>query len=358
MNLTETEIYKARDFSFYCSNSEENFIRKIIDRGEKTSNINGFDLRKKFDYYLKPLSSAVSSGNYGIVKFLLKLGANPNVYDQGNFTNINTKKIYPLWIALRNDDTKIIKILIKFGANPYIGNRIIKLIHEKGYIEVVKDFFPKMDTKMHIKGLKNAAINNRADILDLYFDYFGKNNEEFKENIDIFFKGFEYACLSGDYEIISIYIRHIDDKKINYPEGFFENGFMQLLCVETHFNTAMIIFMKCNSNYIDDYGSNFIVSSIENIQFEILIFLIDYCNLNLFEKSNEYFDYLCKNIKSFLNCEEEDENIIHSKEFEKTFIKIMNHCKGNINKEKCLKHLRRNLKELEKFINIIEENVE
>lgn len=68
-----------------------------------------------------PLISAVYSGNHKLVKFLLKQGANPNIWTFG-FSMYMKKSnrrcpITALHIAIEQKEYKIIKLLLSYGAN-------------------------------------------------------------------------------------------------------------------------------------------------------------------------------------------------------------------------------------------------
>jgi ankyrin repeat protein len=62
-----------------------------------------------------PLLNAVISRNYKLIKFLLKNGANPNIWSYTGYGNYGD---LPLHIAIKNNDFKIAKLLILYGADP------------------------------------------------------------------------------------------------------------------------------------------------------------------------------------------------------------------------------------------------
>jgi ankyrin repeat protein len=62
-----------------------------------------------------PLYCAVKSNNYKVVKFLLKEGADPNLWSN---TGFDSSGYLPLHAAIKNNNYKIIKLLLLYDANP------------------------------------------------------------------------------------------------------------------------------------------------------------------------------------------------------------------------------------------------
>lgn len=359
MRLTTEEIQKARLFSAQCSNSNKEFIKKIIDEGHKTSNIDGFELANTFEDYMRPLSSAVFGKNYEVAKFLLELGAEPNIYD-GEKSPIN--------IAINNNNVEMFKLLIDFDVDYIIPDNIIDKISILGYYEMVKILLKKIISNSYdwyetleiaSDGLYAAVEKGHADIIELYLDYFGEDSEDFRSSSNLFLNAFNMACGSKSSEIVRIFIRHIEENNIRCKKAFFENGFMEGIASHLDFDTMMKIFIKCNPNCIfyndgEDEDDNFISKSIIYRNFEILDFLIEYCNLNSFKNSKNYFRFLCMSLESCFKYDIANyEDFIYKTNFEKTFTKIMIHCQDYSDKEECLKYLEKNKDKLQKFINII-----
>lgn len=361
MRLTPEEIQNARLFSNQCSNSSKEFIKKIIDERSKTSNINGFDLVNKFEDYMRPLSSAISGKNYEVAKLLLELGADPDIHEE---------KKSPTYIAIRNNDIEMFKLLIEFNVDYIIPDNLINKISILGNYEMVKILLEKIISihsddwgeilEIASDGMYAAVENGHSDIVKLYLDYFGEDSEDFEDNKYLLLNALNMACNSKDFEIVRLFIRHVEENNIECGKGFFEAAFIEGIKSYLDFDTMMKIFVKCDPNYIPDSDSfdfdhdNFISESIECHNFKILNFLIEYCNLNLFENSKNYFEMLCISLKRCF-----ENNIIDSKDFisktnfEKTFTKIMNHCQDYFDKNECSQYLETYKDELQNFINII-----
>lgn len=332
MDLTPEELKKAHSFSQLCTYGKKKDVKSTIEKGEKTSNVNGFDFRgKTYGFgeviYFRPLSSAVFGKNYKVVKLLLKLGADPNIIEI-NYQGSSKITSSPLYDAILKDDLKVIELLMKFGADCNISNIFMNKACKNGNLEIVKFLLPKTEEENLISCLEEAVTENNCDIIDYFFEMFGKNSKEFNNNIEFFREAFTTACYSKNSDIIRLFIKHIENNNIitkdpddDFQPGFFEEGFLLAINNHVDFDTLMLIFIKCNPNYINEDCENFISVAINVKRYDVLNFLMEYCDLNKINSEN-FFTNLFESMKN-------SEESFDSCEFEKTFRKLLNICAPN-----------------------------
>lgn len=114
--------------------------------------IQGLDEEEIIKLNSTPLLNAVQSKNYKLIKYLLKIGADPNIWSytsHGNYGDL------PLHIAIENNDYKIAKLLILYGADP-----------TESFI-----YSCKYGITNHISPLELAKRQNKIKILKLFKYY-------------------------------------------------------------------------------------------------------------------------------------------------------------------------------------------
>lgn len=114
--------------------------------------IQGLDEEDIIKLNSTPLLNAVQSQNYKLIKYLLKIGADPNIWSytaHGNYGDL------PLHIAIENNDYKIAKLLILYGADP-----------TESFI-----YSCKYGITNHISPLELAKRQNKIKILKLFKYY-------------------------------------------------------------------------------------------------------------------------------------------------------------------------------------------
>lgn len=350
-----------KSLTFYkkCEFEKKEIIKKLIDGGEK---INGHDLYNGYKNYFNPLCSAIKGRNYEVIKLLLELGADPNAYygKVYNFTYVSVD--YPLHIAIINGYSEIVKLLVDFKADCNLREDLMDKACKYGNLDIVKILLPHLKEENYVCGLREASYRGYADIIDYYFEIFGNNSENFHKNYFIFMGGFEGACLVNRSEVIRLFIKHIEEKRIDNFNNFFEKCFIHALNSNIDFDTMMKIFVKCNPNYVNEDEENFIKISIKKENYDILNFLIDFCNLDYLTNSKFLLVDLCKSMRNFwkkIIDDEEDvnQNPFNSRDFERTFIKILNYCGPYMednDSRNALSYLKKDRRIFYKFITIIE----
>lgn len=323
MDLTEKEITKAEMFSYYCGNSDKKFIKSLLK--EKTSNINGFGLLKTFrdceKIYLRPLCSAVSHGNYQIAKLLLKLGADPNIVETSIY-NSKFTIVSPLYLAIAKNDIRMVKLLINFNADCDQGIFFEKSCME-GNLEIIKFLLPRTSEEDYISGLGYAVKNGHMDVVDYFFEIFGKDDETFCQNEYIFLTASHQACYTGKSEIIRIFITRMDENKIISYGDFFHEFFIGAMANDIDFDTIMLIFVKCNPYYVDKDDIDFIRHAFCFRRFDVLKFLLEFCDLKAVPHNESLLEFI------EANTEDDHETNFEDPDFIESFKIIRNHCKND-----------------------------
>lgn len=319
MSFTRKEVKEIVEFSFQCGKSDKETVKSLL--GKKFSDINGFNLRDtQCESYIKPLSSAVHFKNYKIAKLLLKLGANPNVLDvtRGLFS----PNISPLYFAIINDDVDMVDLLLKFGATPN-GWNITRLAFERGILEIAKLMLPKVKNDEIVFAMKIAVKFGYSGIIDYFFEVFAKNNQTFEEFKNVFFKGFRLACKRGEADIIRLFISRFDEKKLDYKKGFFEDGITYALSNEVDFDTIMVIFIKCDPNYVTGWYFSIISEAFLHKRFDFLRIFLDYCDFSVIDTEkcflSNIFDEMCIDDSVESDFLDEDETLALLLEVEPTY---------------------------------------
>lgn len=149
--FNDYQIYKNIDDILSCLIKNNNFIacKTIISQynisfhnyrelnyGEEDDSYYYNQIRNSFT----PLYYAVESGNFKFVKYLLKLGANPNIWSG---SALDSEGQLPLHAAIESNNYKIAKLLVLNGADP--GNTFVSFYDDPVcniYDEPIKHFSP------------------------------------------------------------------------------------------------------------------------------------------------------------------------------------------------------------------------
>lgn len=117
-------------------------------------------------YYTTPLYCAVESNNYKLVKFLLKLGANPNIWSET--ASFCSGKL-PLHAAIKSNNYKIAKLLVLYGANP-----------NKTFISIYDDSKDDIccEPIKHSSPLNSAILKYKTKFIKLFKHYCNSITDE------------------------------------------------------------------------------------------------------------------------------------------------------------------------------------
>ena len=138
--------------STYNTHDKQKLVEKLIKLGV---DINSLDRE-----FLSPLILAIQQKDYGMTKFLLDHGANPNYFGPENNN-------HPLTIAITNGDTKIIKLLLKSQIDLDATDKFLQTpLHHLfiSNISLPTDLKKKLVDKMENI---NAADNQMNSVLNL-----------------------------------------------------------------------------------------------------------------------------------------------------------------------------------------------
>jgi len=169
------------------------------------------------DYLLYFINSVASLNkpNLKKVEYLLKNGANPNIYDDNNcYGNMLSLSVY---IA----DIKLVKLMIKYHANVNSFNSInatpLYVAAHNGYLDIVKLLVENganidISNDSNVSPLMTSALNNYWDVA-IYL---------LENNADI--SNFNYFSYNTDYNFQKVFIemhtsefiKIFKDEKIHY----------------------------------------------------------------------------------------------------------------------------------------------
>lgn len=140
--FNDDQIYKNIDDILNCLIRNNNIIacKTIISQYNINFHTDDGYYYNQIRSGFTPLYCAVASGNFKFVKYLLKLGANPNIWSD---TASDNEGKLPLHAAIESNNYKMAKLLVLNGAEPY--NTIVSFYNDPVcdiYDEAIKHFSP------------------------------------------------------------------------------------------------------------------------------------------------------------------------------------------------------------------------
>lgn len=259
------DIDKHIDFSNKCKNKSFDIeeLKDIIDKD--SSIIHGMDNGPLG--YLRPALSAISVGNLAAFKILVESGIDIN------------RRYYIEGQIFRN----------------VAGYNCLNYACVIGEIEIVKFLYP-YNLKLR-NCLCDAASFGHTDIVQFFFDTLAYDNESFKKHEYVFSEAFENLCcyyenrfdddpiITNISDVIRLFIRNIDERKLDYSELFFTQGIVHAFG-GLDLDTLLLIFTKCNPNIVFD---EYVFS--DNL---IIYHLLCYQRYDFLDSTLDYFDYNLK----------------------------------------------------------------
>lgn len=116
-----------QDIFYFIYLRDNNSVKKLLENCPSAVNSTG-------ENYSSPLSQAIKTENYELTKYLLKKGADTEIYNASGET--------PLFLAFNKEDKIFIKLLLDYGADinhtNHIGYNILHTLVPKNSLEIVK----------------------------------------------------------------------------------------------------------------------------------------------------------------------------------------------------------------------------
>ncbi|XP_061185019.1 uncharacterized protein LOC133193035 [Saccostrea echinata] len=195
----------ARCLTAACLNGNRTVVEYLINK---------VDVNKVYDNCNPALHAAVSSGNLGIVEYLVEHGADVNL--------LSSSDENPLYCCIINGQSHVIRYLVEHGAdiNQNLGN--IKTFHiciasGEGYLEIVEELIKHgADVNLcDLNGKSPLCYASNSGHLETV-KYLLQNDAD----INVGTSCLSSACESGHLNVVEFLIDKIDVNKVNdicYP---------------------------------------------------------------------------------------------------------------------------------------------